>query len=206
MSYSRKLHIAHRDVRTDNLLLSRSGVLKLCGGCGVHGCIRSLTFFFNSGLFYAACSPPESPKHSDTEGIVYWQAPEMYPCDPLKIDCGRSALRRGSWRTATCLSRTYRTCSSSLTTSSCLCPRQRAYHDPFTIYYIGVLTLLLLDRTQTSCSTTACPHSDIFRPCKAIDEERLLGQNDVSICKSIKLPSGMHSEAEVRERSKKGSS
>jgi hypothetical protein len=48
-------------------------VLKLCGGCGVHGCIRSLTFFFNSGLFYAACSPPESPKHSDTEGIVYWQ-------------------------------------------------------------------------------------------------------------------------------------
>jgi hypothetical protein len=60
-------------MQTENLLLSRSGVLKLCGGCDVHGCIWSLTFCFNSGLFYAACSLPELPKDSNTEGIIYWQ-------------------------------------------------------------------------------------------------------------------------------------
>ena len=30
LSYIRKHHIAHRDVRTDNLLVSKAGVLKLC--------------------------------------------------------------------------------------------------------------------------------------------------------------------------------
>ncbi|KAI0282000.1 kinase-like domain-containing protein [Russula aff. rugulosa BPL654] len=66
----RKHHIAHRDVRSDNLLLSRSGVLKL------------------SDFSNAVCSPPGTPKRSDSVGVIYWQAPEMRTglYDPLKVD------------------------------------------------------------------------------------------------------------------------
>jgi len=70
LSYIRKHHIAHRDVRSDNLLLSRSGVLKL------------------SDFSNAVCSPPGTPKRSDSVGVIYWQAPEMRTglYDPLKVD------------------------------------------------------------------------------------------------------------------------
>jgi serine/threonine protein kinase len=70
LSYIRKHHIAHRDVRSDNLLLSRSGVLKL------------------SDFSSAVCSPSGTPKRSDPVGVIYWQAPEMRTglYDPLKVD------------------------------------------------------------------------------------------------------------------------
>ncbi|KAI9454081.1 kinase-like domain-containing protein [Russula earlei] len=70
LSYLRKHHIAHRDVRSDNLLLSRSGVLKL------------------SDFSSAVRSPPGTHKRSDPVGVIYWQAPEMRTglYDPLKVD------------------------------------------------------------------------------------------------------------------------
>ena len=67
--------------------------------------------------------------------------------------CGRSARRHGSWRMATHPSRTCRTRGLSSATNSRLCASRRPYHDPFTISCIYVLSLSLLDRTQTSCST-----------------------------------------------------
>ncbi|KAF8496160.1 kinase-like domain-containing protein [Russula emetica] len=73
LSYIREQHIAHRDVRSDNLLLSRSGVLKL------------------SDFSNAVCSPPGTPKRSDSVGVIYWQHfflafshSGLY--DPLKVD------------------------------------------------------------------------------------------------------------------------
>ena len=70
--------------------------------------------------------------------------------------CGRSARRHGSWRMATHPSRTCRTRGLSSATNSRLCASRRPYHDPFTISCIYVLSLSLLDRTQTSCSTCVC--------------------------------------------------
>ncbi|KAH9966198.1 hypothetical protein BGW80DRAFT_1343403 [Lactifluus volemus] len=70
LSYIHKHHIAHRDVRSDNLLLSRSGVLKL------------------ADFSMAVSSSPGTPKRSDPVGVIYWQAPEMRTglYDPLKVD------------------------------------------------------------------------------------------------------------------------
>ncbi|THH13485.1 hypothetical protein EW146_g6742 [Bondarzewia mesenterica] len=59
LSYLQKQHIAHRDLRSDNLLVNKNGVLKLAD-------------FSN-----ATYSPPGTPKSSDNVGVIYWQAPEM---------------------------------------------------------------------------------------------------------------------------------
>ncbi|KAJ6619042.1 kinase-like domain-containing protein, partial [Mycena sp. CBHHK59/15] len=70
LDYLQKHRIAHRDLRSDNLLLNSEGVLKL-------------TDFSNAVLV-----TPESPTRSDPVGVMYWQAPEVFnqPYDPLKID------------------------------------------------------------------------------------------------------------------------
>ncbi|KXN83996.1 Serine/threonine-protein kinase pakA [Leucoagaricus sp. SymC.cos] len=70
LQYLQEHRIAHRDVRSDNLLLDSHGVLKL-------------TDFSN-----AVKLPPESSLRSDPAGVIFWQAPEMrYPnYDALKVD------------------------------------------------------------------------------------------------------------------------
>ncbi|KAI0063356.1 kinase-like protein [Artomyces pyxidatus] len=70
LSYIRKQHIAHRDLRSDNLLLNRDGVLKI------------------SDFSSAVRAPPGTPKSSENVGVIYWQAPEMRTglYDPLKVD------------------------------------------------------------------------------------------------------------------------
>jgi len=70
LDYLQKHHIAHRDLRSDNLLLNSQGVLKL-------------TDFSNAVLV-----TPETPLSTDPAGVVYWQAPEVRSgaYDPLKID------------------------------------------------------------------------------------------------------------------------
>ncbi|KAJ7131480.1 kinase-like domain-containing protein [Mycena epipterygia] len=70
LDYLQKHHIAHRDLRSDNLLLNSEGVLKL-------------TDFSNAVLV-----TPETPLSTDLAGVVYWQAPEVRSgaYDPLKID------------------------------------------------------------------------------------------------------------------------
>ncbi|KAI0311669.1 kinase-like domain-containing protein [Amylostereum chailletii] len=69
LSYLRKQRIAHRDLRSDNLLLSKDGVLKLAD-------------------FSSAVRVPPNAKCSDVAGVVYWQAPEIRKgrYDPLKVD------------------------------------------------------------------------------------------------------------------------
>ncbi|KAI0052439.1 kinase-like protein [Auriscalpium vulgare] len=70
LSYIRKQHIAHRDLRSDNLLLNRDGVLKLAD--------------FSSAIR----APPGTPKSSEMAGVIYWQAPEVRTglYDPMKVD------------------------------------------------------------------------------------------------------------------------
>jgi serine/threonine-protein kinase CLA4 len=59
LSYLKKQRIAHRDLRSDNLLVSPEGVIKLADfGCAVR-------------------APPGAPRSSERVGVVYWQAPEM---------------------------------------------------------------------------------------------------------------------------------
>jgi len=59
LEYLQKHFIAHRDVRSDNLLLNKHGVLKLAD-------------FSN-----AVQVTKDSPMRSDFAGVVFWQAPEV---------------------------------------------------------------------------------------------------------------------------------
>ncbi|EGO28609.1 hypothetical protein SERLADRAFT_380519 [Serpula lacrymans var. lacrymans S7.9] len=59
LEYLQKQHIAHRDVRSDNLLLNSSGVVKLAD-------------FSN-----AARLARDAPMCFEAVGVIYWQAPEM---------------------------------------------------------------------------------------------------------------------------------
>ncbi|KAF8154100.1 kinase-like domain-containing protein [Crassisporium funariophilum] len=72
LEYLQKHNIAHRDVRSDNLLLNKHGVLKL-------------TDFSN-----AVQVTRENPMRDDVAGVIYWQAsaPEVRkpPYNALKID------------------------------------------------------------------------------------------------------------------------
>ncbi|GJE92910.1 kinase-like protein [Phanerochaete sordida] len=65
-----KLGIAHRDVRSDNLLVNADGVVKLAD--------------FSS----AVQVPKAAPVRFDQAGVIYWQAPEMRigPYNVLKVD------------------------------------------------------------------------------------------------------------------------
>ncbi|RDB23610.1 Serine/threonine-protein kinase pakA [Hypsizygus marmoreus] len=70
LEYLQKHRIAHRDVRSDNLLLNTKGILKLAD-------------FSN-----AVQVTRENRMRSDLVGVVYWQAPEVRtpPYDALKVD------------------------------------------------------------------------------------------------------------------------
>jgi len=70
LSYLHGLGIAHRDVRSDNLLLNRNGVLKIAD-------------FSN-----AVVVTPGSPTCTGFVGVVYWQAPEVRAgaYNPMKVD------------------------------------------------------------------------------------------------------------------------
>ncbi|THU93395.1 kinase-like protein [Dendrothele bispora CBS 962.96] len=70
LQYLRDNNIAHRDVRSDNLLLNSDGVLKL-------------TDFSN-----AIQVSPASPTCTDAVGVLYWQAPEIRTgsYNALKVD------------------------------------------------------------------------------------------------------------------------
>ncbi|KAJ6542664.1 kinase-like protein [Mycena capillaripes] len=70
LNFLQKHHIAHCDLRSDNLLLNSEGVLKL-------------TDFSN-----AVRVTSESPLETEPVGVLYWQAPEVRSgaYDPLKID------------------------------------------------------------------------------------------------------------------------
>ncbi|KAF9649741.1 kinase-like protein [Thelephora ganbajun] len=70
LSYLHGLGIAHRDVRSDNLLLNRDGVLKIAD-------------FSN-----AVTITPESPACTGDVGVIYWQAPEVRAgsYNPMKAD------------------------------------------------------------------------------------------------------------------------
>ncbi|KNZ75591.1 Serine/threonine-protein kinase pakA [Termitomyces sp. J132] len=70
LEFLQRHRIAHRDVRSDNLLVNSQGVLKL-------------TDFSN-----AVRLPDDSSMSSDPVGVPYWQAPEIRspPYDALQVD------------------------------------------------------------------------------------------------------------------------
>lgn len=70
LSYLHKVGIAHRDVRSDNLLVNQRGVVKLAD-------------FSN-----AVKVPRDAPMKFEPAGVVYWQAPEMRigAYNVLKVD------------------------------------------------------------------------------------------------------------------------
>ncbi|KAF8999771.1 hypothetical protein BDQ17DRAFT_1427513 [Cyathus striatus] len=70
LEFLQSYNIAHRDVRSDNLLLNSQGVLKL-------------TDFSNAVQIL-----PDSPMLTDVAGVVYWQAPEVRsgPYNAFKVD------------------------------------------------------------------------------------------------------------------------
>ncbi|KAG5644279.1 hypothetical protein DXG03_008764 [Asterophora parasitica] len=70
LDYLQTQRIAHRDVRSDNLLLNSTGILKL-------------TDFSN-----AVQVTRESPMRSEPAGVAYWQAPEVRspPYNALQVD------------------------------------------------------------------------------------------------------------------------
>ncbi|KAF8549826.1 kinase-like protein [Imleria badia] len=70
LDYLQRQHIAHRDVRSDNLLVNATGVVKLAD-------------FSN-----AIRVDRNAPIVSGAVGVIYWQAPEMRagPYNALKVD------------------------------------------------------------------------------------------------------------------------
>ncbi|KIK92281.1 hypothetical protein PAXRUDRAFT_147672 [Paxillus rubicundulus Ve08.2h10] len=70
LEYLQKQFIAHRDVRSDNLLLNASGVVKLADFSNAVQVTRNM------------------PTATGVVGVIYWQAPEMRagPYNALKVD------------------------------------------------------------------------------------------------------------------------
>jgi len=70
LDYLQAQGIAHRDLRSDNLLLNMAGALKIAD--------------FSSAVRVTA----DLPIRSDVVGVIYWQAPEMRiaPYNALKVD------------------------------------------------------------------------------------------------------------------------
>ncbi|KAH8987300.1 kinase-like domain-containing protein [Lactarius akahatsu] len=169
LSYIRKHHIAHRDVRSDNLLLSRAGVLKL------------------SDFSNAVCSPPGTPKCSDHVGVVYWQAPEIRAglYDPLKVDVW--SLGATTWELAHGDPPFMDVEDTRLIVGHQLPPVRepetlsRSFHDFLHLCSQPVASRPDPDELLNAYFIrTACPRSEIVRllgQCKAIDEQQLRRQS-----------------------------
>lgn len=76
--YLQTNRIAHRDVRSDNLLINSSGEVKL-SGWPLFSLKRSLVLTFLPLLadFSTAVHVKDSPWCNDAVGVLYWQAPEV---------------------------------------------------------------------------------------------------------------------------------
>ncbi|KAH9033948.1 kinase-like domain-containing protein [Lactarius hengduanensis] len=169
LSYIRKHHIAHRDVRSDNLLLSRAGVLKL------------------SDFSNAVCSPPGTPKCSDHVGVVYWEAPEIRAglYDPLKVDVW--SLGATTWELAHGDPPFMDVEDTRLIVGHQLPPVRepetlsRSFHDFLHLCSQPVASRPDPDELLNAYFIrTACPRSEIVRllgQCKAIDEQQLRRQS-----------------------------
>ncbi|KAI0295093.1 kinase-like protein [Multifurca ochricompacta] len=169
LSYIRKSHIAHRDVRSDNLLLSRAGVLKL------------------SDFSNAVRSPPGTPKRSDPVGVIYWQAPEMRTglYDPLKVDVW--SLGATTWELVHGDPPLADVQDPRHITGHQLPPvRQpetfsRSFHDFLHLCSQPVASRPDPDELLNAYFIrTACPRSEIVKllgQCKAIDEQQLFRQS-----------------------------
>ncbi|PSS37249.1 hypothetical protein PHLCEN_2v887 [Hermanssonia centrifuga] len=70
LSYLQIQEIAHRDIRSDNLLINGAGVVKL------------------ADFSHAVKVTRTNPMRSDPAGVIFWQAPEMRsaPYNALKVD------------------------------------------------------------------------------------------------------------------------
>ena len=81
LSYLHGLGIAHRDVRSDNLLLNRGGVLKIGNYCvspfpgKLRGLRLDLADFSNAVMVTS-----DTPMCTGIVGVIYWQAPEVRTC------------------------------------------------------------------------------------------------------------------------------
>jgi len=172
LSYIRKHHIAHRDIRSDNLLVSRSGVLKL--------------YDFST----AVLSPPGTPKLTDPVGVLYWQAPEMRIglYDPLEVDVW--SLGATTWELVHGDPPFADVQDPRHMVSEQLPPVRQP--EAFSRYFHDFLHLcsqpaaLRPDADEllnTQFVRTACPRSEIVRllgQCKAIDEAQLHRQSSDS--------------------------
>ncbi|KZT23011.1 kinase-like protein [Neolentinus lepideus HHB14362 ss-1] len=70
LQYLQSHNVAHRDIRSDNMLLDGEGVLKIAD--------------FSTAVRVS----PDAPACSDVVGVIYWQAPEIRKgsYDALKVD------------------------------------------------------------------------------------------------------------------------
>ncbi|KAI0290296.1 kinase-like domain-containing protein [Russula brevipes] len=169
LSFIRKHQIAHRDVRSDNLLLSKSGVLKL------------------SDFSTAVHSPPGTPKRSDSAGVIYWQAPEMRTglYDPLKVDVW--SLGATTWELVHCAPPFADVQDTRQIVGAQLPPvRQpeafsRSFHDFLLLCSQPAATRPDPDELlNTYFIRTACPRSEVVRllgQCRTIDEHQLRRQS-----------------------------
>jgi Protein kinase domain. len=76
LEYLQKQHIAHRDVRSDNLLLNSHGVLKLSECFLAVNCQNGVLNVCHPSADFsnAAQVTPAFPLHSEPVGVIYWQA------------------------------------------------------------------------------------------------------------------------------------
>jgi p21-activated kinase 1 len=76
LEYLQQHNIAHRDIRSDNLLLNTKGVLKISACYPLVSCI-CLADLLLADFANARQVTDENPFLEDPAGVLYWQAPEV---------------------------------------------------------------------------------------------------------------------------------